>query len=143
VLQAAAIGDSGQVLVLDMGEAVKIVDLARDLIRLSGHSVEEIPIVFSGVRAGEKMFEELLAAADDTLPTSFSRLRVARLMAQSEGVADFLAWAASLTQPDNAAACERLAALVPEYRRPAAGQDSNNAAMRATPSAALDWVVSK
>jgi FlaA1/EpsC-like NDP-sugar epimerase len=118
VLQAAAIGESGQVLVLDMGEAVKIVDLARDLIRLSGHSVEEIPIVFSGVRAGEKMFEELLAAADDTLPTSFSRLRVARLMERSDRVAGFLAWATSLTQPDNAAACDRLAALVPEYRRP-------------------------
>ena len=48
VLQAAAIGDSGQVLVLDMGEPVKIVDLARDLIRLAGHTLEEIPIVFSG-----------------------------------------------------------------------------------------------
>jgi hypothetical protein len=47
VLQAAAIGDSGQVLVLDMGEPVKIVDLARDLIRLSGHTRDEIPIVFS------------------------------------------------------------------------------------------------
>ena len=79
VLQAAAIGESGQVLVLDMGEPVKIVDLARDLIRLSGHTVEEIAIVFTGVRAGEKLFEELLASADDTLATSFVDLRVARL----------------------------------------------------------------
>ena len=50
VLQAGALGQSGQVLVLDMGEPVRIVDLARDLIRLSGHTVEEIPIVFSGLR---------------------------------------------------------------------------------------------
>jgi len=52
VLQAAAIGQSGQVLVLDMGEPVRIVDLARDLIRLAGHTTEEIPIEFTGLRAG-------------------------------------------------------------------------------------------
>ncbi len=79
VLQAAAIGESGQVLVLDMGEPVKIVDLARDLIRLAGHSESEIPIVFSGLRPGEKLYEELLADADDTLPTAVPQLRVARL----------------------------------------------------------------
>jgi FlaA1/EpsC-like NDP-sugar epimerase len=61
VLQAAAIGESGQVLVLDMGEPVKIVDLARQLIRLSGHSTDEIAIEFSGLRPGEKLYEELLA----------------------------------------------------------------------------------
>jgi FlaA1/EpsC-like NDP-sugar epimerase len=79
VLQAAAIGESGQVLVLDMGEPVKIVDLARDLIRLAGHTEREIPIVFSGLRPGEKLYEELLADADDTLPTAVPALRVARL----------------------------------------------------------------
>ncbi|MBP6901703.1 MAG: polysaccharide biosynthesis protein [Burkholderiaceae bacterium] len=80
VLQAAAIGESGQVLVLDMGEPVRIVDLARDLIRLSGHTLEEIPIVFSGLRPGEKLFEELLADTDDTLPTAVARLRVAQIV---------------------------------------------------------------
>jgi len=79
VLQAAAIGESGQVLVLDMGEPVKIVDLARDLIRLSGHAVDDIGIVFSGLRPGEKLFEELLADGDTTLPTSVNRLRLAQL----------------------------------------------------------------
>ena len=79
VLQAAAIGETGQVLVLDMGEPVRIVDLARDLIRLSGHSVDEIAIVFSGLRRGEKLFEEWLAGGDTTLPTLISRLRVAQL----------------------------------------------------------------
>ena len=79
VLQAAAIGESGQVLVLDMGEPVRIVDLAQDLIRLSGHTVAEIAIVFTGLRPGEKLFEELLADGDITLPTPVLRLRLARL----------------------------------------------------------------
>jgi FlaA1/EpsC-like NDP-sugar epimerase len=79
VLQAAAIGESGQVLVLDMGEPVKIVELARQMIRLAGHSEEEIRIEFSGLRAGEKLYEELLANADTTLPTKVPALRVARL----------------------------------------------------------------
>ncbi len=83
VLYAAAIGHSGQVLVLDMGEPVKIADVARDLIRLGGRIAEEIGIVFSGLRPGEKLYEELLADSDETIPISVSRLRVARLAAQN------------------------------------------------------------
>jgi FlaA1/EpsC-like NDP-sugar epimerase len=81
VLQAAAIGESGQVLVLDMGEPVRIVDLARDLIRMSGHGPDEIAIEFSGLRPGEKLYEELLADADATVPTAIPALRLARLHA--------------------------------------------------------------
>ncbi len=121
VLQAAAIGESGQVLVLDMGEPVKIVDLARQMIRLAGHTEAEIGITFTGLRAGEKLFEELLADADQTLATGVERLRVARLQA-SIGSATVLeglqAWTSG--QLDDAGARSWLQRLVPEFRAGAA-----------------------
>jgi FlaA1/EpsC-like NDP-sugar epimerase len=123
VLQAGAIGQSGQVLVLDMGEPVKIVDLARTMIRLSGHSEQEIAIVFSGLRPGEKLFEELLADADATVPTQVPRLRIAQLResAASLNVAAWLAEVRSLSGLPDAEVRTRLRALVPEYAPEKAG----------------------
>ena len=119
VLHAAAIGQSGQVLVLDMGEPVRIVDLARDLIRLSGHSVDEIAIVFTGLRPGEKLFEELLADGDATLPTAVPQLRVAILGASPGQVHELLAWAAvaqSATSDDPDPVRGQLRRLVEEFK---------------------------
>ena len=119
VLQAAAIGQSGQVLVLDMGEPVRIVDLARDLIRLAGHTLEEIPIVFSGLRPGEKLYEELLADDDATEATAFARLRVARLGRQGPAVAPLLEWAAGPgAVADDASIRAALGLAIPEYEIP-------------------------
>jgi FlaA1/EpsC-like NDP-sugar epimerase len=85
VVQAGAIGESGQVFVLDMGEPVKILNLARAMIQMSGRGPKDIQIEFSGLRAGEKLYEELLGDEDTTLPTRIPALRIARL---GDGVAD-------------------------------------------------------
>jgi FlaA1/EpsC-like NDP-sugar epimerase len=75
VLEAAAIGEGGETYVLDMGEPIKILDLAREMIRLSGHKPDvDIPIVFSGLRPGEKLFEELLGAEEGSEPTEHARI---------------------------------------------------------------------
>jgi len=77
VLQAAATGEGGQIYLLDMGESVKIIDLARNMITLSGFRPEEdIDIVFSGVRPGEKLFEELRTDGEDIEPTVHPKVNV-------------------------------------------------------------------
>jgi FlaA1/EpsC-like NDP-sugar epimerase len=78
VLQAGCMGLGGEVFVMDMGEPVKIVDLARDMIRLSELSENEIRIVYTGLRPGEKLFEELLADDEHTRPTPHPKLRIAK-----------------------------------------------------------------
>jgi FlaA1/EpsC-like NDP-sugar epimerase len=74
VLQAGAIGQGGEVFVLDMGEPLKIVDLANDLIRLSGLEVGDIEIRFSGTRPGEKLYEELFFNSENAAPTSHPKV---------------------------------------------------------------------
>lgn len=75
VLEASAIGEGGEAYVLDMSNPVKIVDLAKDMIRLSGHEPDvDIPIVYSGIRPGEKLFEELLSAEEGSDPTGHPKI---------------------------------------------------------------------
>jgi FlaA1/EpsC-like NDP-sugar epimerase len=77
VLQASAIGEGGQICVLDMGHPVKIVDLARNLILLSGlRPNEDIKIEFTGTRPGEKLYEELSTLLEDTIPTEHEKVRI-------------------------------------------------------------------
>jgi FlaA1/EpsC-like NDP-sugar epimerase len=117
VLQAAAIGESGQVLVLDMGEPVKIVDLAKSMIRLSGRRPDEIGIVFTGLRPGEKLYEELLAAADITLPTLIPRLRIAKLESRAASLDDVLQRMTETPVLADHEVRAHLEQIVPEYRR--------------------------
>ena len=116
VLQAAAMGSGGEIFVLDMGAPVKIVDLARKMIHLCGYSDREIRIEFTGLRPGEKLFEELLADAEQTCQTPHPKLRIARARAVAD---DFLSslrpWFAETTQSDDLVR-EVLMRWVPEYR---------------------------
>jgi FlaA1/EpsC-like NDP-sugar epimerase len=77
VLQATAMGEGGEIFVLDMGEPVRIQDLARNLILLSGLKPDvDIQIQFTGIRPGEKLYEELSGPEEDTVPTTHSKIRI-------------------------------------------------------------------
>ncbi|CAM3875976.1 polysaccharide biosynthesis protein [Castellaniella denitrificans] len=115
VLQAAAMGQGGEIFVLDMGAPVKIVDLARNMIRLSGFTEDEIHIEFTGLRPGEKLYEELLADAEETLPTPHEKLRIARSRAVPEAFYEGVqGWLARGPQED-ADVRAGLKQWVPEY----------------------------
>jgi FlaA1/EpsC-like NDP-sugar epimerase len=116
VLQAGLMGRSGQIFVMDMGEPMKIVDLARMLIRLSGKTEQEIPISFTGLRPGEKLYEELLADDETTEPTPHPKLRVAKtsiVPSDAQGVATWIEQAGP--EPAAERVREWLRAQVPEY----------------------------
>lgn len=90
VIQAGALARGGEVFVLDMGEPVKIVDLARNLIRLSGYSIEDIGIEFSGIRPGEKMFEELLNENEVHKEPVFPKIFIGKSTLQPREEIDYL-----------------------------------------------------
>lgn len=117
VLQAGLMGRSGQIFVLDMGEPVKIVDLARMMIRLSGQTEQEVPIAITGLRPGEKLYEELLANDETTEPTPHPKLRIAKGAGASAVLSEVEGW---IEQAGPAPAAEVLRAWlqgqVPEYR---------------------------
>ena len=116
VLQAGLMGRGGEIFVLDMGEPVRITDLARDMIRLSGFSAEDIRIVYTGLRPGEKLYEEPLAADENSLPTPHPKLRIAKAR-QEDGawLARLSEWLAPADFPRDETVKSELAQWVPEY----------------------------
>lgn len=80
VMEASTLGKGGEIFIFDMGKPVKILDLARNMIRLAGYTPEkDIPIVFTGLRPGEKLYEELLNQKETTLPTDNKKIMIARV----------------------------------------------------------------
>ena len=141
VLQAGAMGDGGEIYVLDMGEPVKIVDLARDLITLSGlRPGEDIEIKFNGIRPGEKLFEQLTTDAEHADKTKHPKIFIGRVASPG--------WSEAVRGIDNLLALVdggnpdriRLAlhGLVPEYSGAGALVVEAAAEPPAAPSAALD-----
>ncbi len=121
LLQAGLQGRGGEILVLEMGQPVRIVDLARDLIKLSGADPAKIAIVFTGLRPGEKLYEEPLATEEATKPTPHPKLRIAQARsADGDVVGQMVTWCESDRVTDDAEVRARLKAWIPEYV-PAAG----------------------
>jgi hypothetical protein len=126
VLQAGMMGRGGEIYVLDMGEPVKIVELARQMIRLSGLSEADIRIEYTGMRPGEKLYEEPLAEAEKrgAPPTPHPKLRVARARAPQNGklLEELEGWLGSLLDPGADAVRAKLSGWIPEYAAPWSGE---------------------
>jgi len=117
VLQAGCMGLGGEIFVLDMGEPVKIVDLARDMIRLSELSENEIRIVYTGLRPGEKLFEELLADDEHTRPTPHPKLRIAKAReVDQRWIVGLLDWLDQDRIPNDSEVRRDLKRWVPEFQ---------------------------
>jgi len=116
VLQAASMGRGGEIFVLDMGEPMKIADLARNLIRLSGFTEDEIKIEYTGLGPGEKMHEELLADDEKTQRTPHPKLRIATARPIEAGwLGELLQWLAQGQLPKEDDVRKDLKSWIPEY----------------------------
>jgi FlaA1/EpsC-like NDP-sugar epimerase len=119
VLQAFTIGNHGDTLVLDMGTPVRIVDLARTLIRLAGKTEQQIEIKFTGLRDGEKLSEELFYSTEEVCATSFSKIKKASNRQKLENLTSLLEELRTAMYVDGAAPIRaKIKQIVPEYLSP-------------------------
>jgi FlaA1/EpsC-like NDP-sugar epimerase len=116
VLQSAAMGTSGQIFVLEMGKPIRIAELARDIIRLSGFTEDQVRIEYTGLRAGEKLYEEVMDRSEAVMETPHPKLRVARAREVSrERMETIVAAMDALETPSDATTRIKLADWIPEY----------------------------
>ena len=118
VLEAGAMGKGGEIFVFDMGRSIRIADLAHRMIRLSGLEPDtDIPIVYTGLRPGEKLYEELLAKAETTIPTHHPKILVATVQPpEHREIAECISTLMRLFKAqDNTAIIEILKEHIPEY----------------------------
>lgn len=119
VLEAGAMGKGGEIFIFDMGKPVKIIDLAKKMIKLSGLELgKDIDIKISGLRAGEKLYEELLNNKENTLPTHHPQIMIAKVEAQemSEISTPINAMIATPSSEDNFDLVKVIKSVVPEYK---------------------------
>ncbi len=136
VIQAGAIGNGGEIFVLDMGEPIRIDDLAKQMITLAGLKVgEDIDVVYTGLRPGEKLYEELLADGETTIPTAHDRVRVARVRDVSENLFEQI----TMLTHESSLSCIRtkLKLIVPEYNIPEDLVNSNVISIANNPKSSL------
>jgi FlaA1/EpsC-like NDP-sugar epimerase len=117
-MQAGAIGRGGEIFVLDMGQPMKILDLAMEMIRRFGlRPHKDIAIEFTGIRPGEKLYEELAAANELTQPTSHPKIRVWQLpRASAAQVRQMFATLTAVIDSDRQSIVEALRRCVEEYQ---------------------------
>jgi FlaA1/EpsC-like NDP-sugar epimerase len=119
VLEAAAMGNGGEIFIFDMGKPIKIADLALKMIKLAGLSpIRDIKIVYSGLRPGEKLHEELLHQQEQTIPTHHQKIKISRTISYSCGyVQTVIAEVLKLNQlNDNYATVRKMKEIIPEFR---------------------------
>ena len=118
VLQASLIGEGGDIFVLEMGNPIKILDLAKDMINLSGLQEGEIDIKFTGLRLGEKLYEELLADDEKTKPTSHTKIRIANATNQDEKISiiNLVKWIQSTKDLNEKIIKKELCGWVKDYK---------------------------
>lgn len=117
VLEAGAMGNGGEVFVFDMGESVRIIDLARKMIKLSGlEEGKDIDIRITGLRPGEKLYEELLATEENTLPTHNKKILIARVREVNDDIRESInGLIAKFDKQDNEEIVAAMKAIVPEF----------------------------
>jgi FlaA1/EpsC-like NDP-sugar epimerase len=119
VLEAGAMGKGGEIFIFDMGKSVKIVDLAKKMIKLSGLTLDkDISIVFTGLRPGEKLYEELLTNEENTVPTHHKQIMIANvkeydLETVTKEINELIAL---FNAQDNNALVKKMKVLVPEFK---------------------------
>ncbi|MEX1189117.1 MAG: nucleoside-diphosphate sugar epimerase/dehydratase [Bacteroidia bacterium] len=119
VLEAGTIGEGGEIFLFDMGQSIKIVDLVRKMIKLYGLTVgKDIEIIYTGLRPGEKLYEELLNDAENTIPTHHPQITKARIQEQDHELVKLLIsdLISLFPSQDNDSIVKKMKALVPEYK---------------------------
>jgi FlaA1/EpsC-like NDP-sugar epimerase len=117
VLEAASMGKGGEIFVFEMGQSVKIVDLARRMIQLSGLEIgKDIDLTFTGLRPGEKLYEELLANEENTVPTHHQKILIAKTRVENDDQLQHIQTLIQLcTDQNNVAIVQQMKRIVPEF----------------------------